>query len=205
MAQRSKAQRAVAISPRLHSMQEVGFLTSKMNDQFPEIPKHPDIFMPCFVSQSSREMPQPWAPGDKWSELAWPWPGHSWHPERAGCGAKVPADLAPGEEGAAPPEEGKTVLARGHKAGPSPPVTFTGAERPGLGMKDPHLRALVLSQAQPCLGKVMSQVEPAECLRLREHPGCRVGKGISTQRLLISSPLPLMPDATVPATPAQNP
>lgn len=43
----------MAISPRLHSMQEVGFLTSKMNDQFPEIPKHPDIFMPCFVSQSS--------------------------------------------------------------------------------------------------------------------------------------------------------
>ena len=151
MAQRSKAQRPVAISPRLHSMQEVGFLTpqhpvtSKMNDQFPEIPKHPDIFMPPFISQSSREMPQPWAPRDKWSEPAWPWPGHSWHPERAGCGAKVSADLAPGEEGAAPPEEGKTVLARGHEAGPSPPVTFTGAERPGLGTKDPHLRALALS------------------------------------------------------------
>lgn len=62
MAQRSKAQRAVAISPRLPSMQKVGFLTpqssltSKMNDQFPETPKRLDIFVPHFVSQSSQEM-----------------------------------------------------------------------------------------------------------------------------------------------------
>lgn len=97
------------------------------------------------------------------------------------------------------------MLARGHETGPSPPVTLTGAERLGLGTKDPHRRALVLSQAQPCLGKVMSRAEPAECLRLHEHLSCRVGKGISTQWLLISSSLPLMPDATVPAIPTQNP
>lgn len=121
-------------------------------------------------------------------------------------GQRYPADLALERKGAALPEEGKTVLARGHKVGPSPPVTFTGAGEAGPGDEGPPtFRALVLSQAQPCLGKVMSQVEPADVSGLCEHPGCRVGKGISTQRLLISSPLPLMPDATVPATPAQNP
>ena len=47
------------INPRSHSMQEVGFpapqptLTSKMNDQFPEIPKCLDVFVPHFLSQSS--------------------------------------------------------------------------------------------------------------------------------------------------------
>lgn len=62
MAQRSKAQRAVAISPRLPSTQKLGFLTpqssliSKMNDQFPETPKRLDIFVPRFVSQSSQSL-----------------------------------------------------------------------------------------------------------------------------------------------------
>lgn len=49
------------------------------------------------------------------------------------------------------------------------------------------------------------QLLPAKCLSLHGHPGCRVGKGASTQRLFISSPLPLIPNSTVPATPAENP
>lgn len=119
------AQKAVVISPRLHSIQGVGFLTSKMNDQFPEIPKHPDIFMPCFISQSSREMPQPWAPGDKWSELAWPLARAFWHPKGRMWG-KGTSRFSSWRGRSGPSRGGEAVLARGHKVGPSPPVTFTG-------------------------------------------------------------------------------
>ena len=154
-------------------------------------------------------MPQPWAPGDKWSEQPCPWPGHFWHPERAGCRAKVLADLAPGEEGEAPPEEVKTVLARGHKASPSPSYGLRG-QAWGLRTSTSELYcfprpSLASEKSSPKRSPRRMQLLPAKCLSLRGHPGCRVGKGASTQRLLISSPLPLIPNSTVPATPAENP
>lgn len=163
------------INPRSHSTQELAFLTPPPLLSS-EILKCLVVFTPRFLSQNSREMPRPWAPGDKWSEQACPWPGHSWHLERAGCGAKVLADLAPGEEGEAPSEEVKTELARGCEASPSPPVTLVGAVRPGLGTADPTSDASCFPRPSPALEKSppkrglwRTQLLPAECLTLPGH------------------------------------
>lgn len=67
--------------------------TSQTHAQLPEIPNHPDVITPPVLPRSSQEVPRPLG---SWGQ-ACPWPGHSWHQKRAGCRAKVSADLAPGE------------------------------------------------------------------------------------------------------------
>lgn len=81
-------------------------------------------------------------------------------------------------------------LAKGHEAGPSPPVTLAGAERPDLGTEDRHLTALLASPGLAlswkshlprrghgrCSGSMRS-------ISLLRTPGCGVGKATATQPL----------------------
>lgn len=180
--ERPRDQSKITQHPRRGAPDPSLHLISKTDDQFPEIPSPLDVFTPHFLSPRAPEMPHPWPPGDKWSEQACPWPGHSWHPERAGCGAKASADLAPGEVGEALPEEAKTAAGQQHEAGPSPPVTPVGAERTSLRTKDPLLRGLLASPGPALPWKSHLPWSPwkaqslsAECLNLLGHPRPHVG------------------------------